>query len=193
MLRLAFTVLLLSMIPIPTVTTADDKGNLLFDVSTNDEPTPTQVVATAAKVEFSIRSVSGIGKAVIRRKTESWPTTVLLRLHLNGLENFRVSNGQVTIGAAVSNASPTEYRVWNEADEATSVTSKDPLWIKITQPIERPEAQLVPKNAEPPEAKDAEAASVNNVKSFFQIELPLALFKNNPSSLQIEWIDFYRS
>ncbi|QDS94296.1 hypothetical protein FF011L_30750 [Roseimaritima multifibrata] len=188
MLRLAFIAFLLTVIQIPTVSTADDRGNLLLDVSTNDEPTPIRVVATAAKGELSIQSVSGIGRAVIRRKSQSWPTTVLLRLHLNGLENFRVSNGQVTIGAAVSNASPTKYRVWNEADEATSVTDKDPLWIKIKQPIERPEANLAPRDAEPLEGPGA-----NNVKPFFQIELPPALFKNNPSSLQIEWIDFYRN
>jgi hypothetical protein len=55
------------------------------------------------EAQFGIKSPFGISQAVIQREAERWPDTVVLRLHLKGLESFRASNGKVTVDAAVSN------------------------------------------------------------------------------------------
>ena len=51
---------------------------------------------------FDVKSPFGISQAVIERADDEWPKAVVLRLHLKGLENFRASNGKVTLDAAVS-------------------------------------------------------------------------------------------
>ena len=37
-----------------------------------------------------------VSEAVIERAGVNWPDTVMLRLHLKGLEHFTVTNGKVT-------------------------------------------------------------------------------------------------
>jgi hypothetical protein len=39
-----------------------------------------------------VQSPFGISHAVIERKCETWPDALVLRLHLKGLENFKVTS-----------------------------------------------------------------------------------------------------
>ncbi len=42
---------------------------------------------------LDVSSPSGIGDATVTLTKGKWPTTVVLRLHLRGLESVAVSNG----------------------------------------------------------------------------------------------------
>ena len=73
-----------------------------FKVTTKKIDDTVQIRPEKDKIVFVIRSPSGISEAVIERKQETWPKFVVLRLRLKGFENFTVSNGKVTMHAAVS-------------------------------------------------------------------------------------------
>ncbi len=55
-------------------------------------------------------------------------STVILRLHLKGLENFKVTNGKITLEAAVSGQ---DSRQWMEGKEDSPLDSKSPYWMEI--------------------------------------------------------------
>ena len=56
-----------------------------------------EVQTDKEKTVFIVKSPFGISQAVIERTDENWPDAVVLRLHLQGLESFKASNGKVTL------------------------------------------------------------------------------------------------
>lgn len=127
-------------------------------------------------VRFVVRSPSGIGGVVIERGVGDWPQVVTLRLHLKGLENFRVSNGAMTLDAAVSiRDGKILARLWQDGDEKKTPDEKHRLEIRAIDGDGNPARELPLK------------------AGFFEIWLPPAFFAINPGSLTLAWIDFYRS
>src|SRR5579862_3828437 len=79
---------------------------------------------------FSITSPFGISSAVIERTDETWPGSVVLRLHLKGLESFRAENGKVTLDAAVSSQKEgPRVRLWKDGKEDALLDDKSPFWM----------------------------------------------------------------
>lgn len=129
-------------------------------------------------VAFVIKSPSGISQAIIERMGENWPETILIKLKLKGLENFCVTNGKDTLQAAVSSTgNPQKIRVWRDKDDAILLNSKSPNWIDIR----------ILNNA------GDSSDQIPLKDGTFEVKLPKALFKNNPKSITISWIDFYRN
>ncbi len=93
---LAFLILL--TVASPTI--ADDTPQ--FKITTKRDSDRVEVKVEKDKARFSVHSPFGISQAVIERSGKNWPDIVTLRLHLKGLENFKVSNGKATLEAAVS-------------------------------------------------------------------------------------------
>ncbi len=140
----------------------------------NDEVEVTLEENTAI---FSVRSPLGISQAVVERTGKHWPGEVKLRLHLKGLENFKVTNGKVTLEAAVSSQGDQQpVRLWKDGDEAVALEAKDPYWIDVH----------MFSNAREP------TKTIPLVDGYFEMRLPKALFDGNPESITINWIDFYR-
>ena len=54
----------------------------------------------------------------------------MLRLHLKGLENIKVSNGKVTMEAAVSSQDG-KVRLWKDGKEDSPLDAKSPYWMEI--------------------------------------------------------------
>lgn len=73
-----------------------------FKITTKRDNDKVEVTVKNDKAVISIRSPFGISQTVIESTNGNWPDTVMLRLHLKGLENFKVSNGIITLEAAVS-------------------------------------------------------------------------------------------
>jgi hypothetical protein len=73
-----------------------------FKVTTKKQDDSVEVRAEKDKALFVVKSPSGISQAVIEPQDGNWPQDVVLRLHLMGLESFRLYNGKVTLDAAVS-------------------------------------------------------------------------------------------
>ena len=73
-----------------------------FKITTKRDNDKVEVKTESDKAVISVRSPFGISQAIIERADENWRDTVILRLHLNGLENFKVTNGKITLESALS-------------------------------------------------------------------------------------------
>ena len=148
-----------------------------FKITTKRKDDAVEVRAEKDRTVFSVKSPFGISQAVVERKGEKWPEAVVLRLHLKGLENFRASNGKVTLDAAVSvqDGKP-KVRLWKDGKEDAPLDEKSPFWmdIRILTGEGKPAKELPLKDG------------------YFEMALPRAFFEGNPKSITLNWIDFYR-
>lgn len=131
----------------------------------------------AEKTTFVIRSPFGIGQASIERQTDHWPRAVVIRLHLRGLEHWQINNGKRTLHAVVGmrNNQP-EVRLWKDQDEKHPLTRTDPFWMMVH----------IRKNDGSP------AQQLPLQDGYFEMQLPGAVLANNPRTVTLHWIDFYR-
>ena len=122
-------------------------------------------------------SQSGIGGATITLANGKWPRTVVLRLHLGGLESFAVSNGKVKLSGSVLSHSGNTTRLQMTEDGKEKKVEKDsPYWTEIR-------------------GFDSSGKSVPGLPGsggYFEITVPKALLDSQPKSLDLGWIDFYR-
>jgi hypothetical protein len=108
--------------------TEGDQAQFKITAKKNDDSV--EVRSGKDKVTFVVKSPSGISQALIERQEENWPKGVVLRLHLKGLESFRVSNGKITLGAAVSTQTG-KVRLWKDGKEDALLDEKSPFWTEI--------------------------------------------------------------
>ena len=135
-----------------------------YQISARRKSDTVTVEATKERTVFVVKSPAGISHASIERLDEGWPKSVVLRLHLKGLEGFQVTNGKVTREAAVSSQEkPPKVRLWKDGKEDDPLTEKSPFWTDI----------LI-------------------VGGTFEIALPKAFFEGSPKTITLHWIDFYR-
>ncbi len=170
----AFNVLVLANVC--GVVTADNESPL-FKITTKRDNDKVEVKFDKDQATFSVRSPIGISQAVIERVNEKWPDVIVLRLHLKGLENFRVSNGKVTVDASVSSHDDKQrVRLWKDGKEDSPLDAKSPFWMEIG---------MIGDDGKP-------VKTIPLKNGHFQIQLPKAFFEDNPKSITIDWIDFYR-
>ena len=118
---------------------------------------------------------AGAESAVRRSRWQKgqWPTTVILRLHLGGLESFAVSNGRIKLTGSVLSHSGNTKRLY--LTEAGKDEEREPgTEIKVLDAAGKPIKGLPDKDG------------------YFEIRLPKALLEGQPKSLELGWIDFYR-
>ena len=158
------------------VVTADNESPP-FKITTRRENDKVEVKVEKDRAIFSIHSPTGISQALIERTDENWPKVIVLRLHLKGLESFRVSNGKVTVDASVSSHyDKPRFRLWRDGKEDSPLDTKSPFSMEIL---------MIGEDGKPVE-------TIPLKSGYFQIQLPKALFEDNPKSITISWIDFYR-
>jgi hypothetical protein len=118
---------------------------------------------------FDVSSPSGIGGATITLAKGDWPSTIVLRLHLHGLESFNVSNGKVKlVGSVLSHSGETKRLYLTEDDEEREPGTE----IKVFDAAGKPVKGLPGKGG------------------YFEIKLPQKLLQSK--TLELGWIDFYR-
>jgi hypothetical protein len=148
-----------------------------FKIMTRRMEDDIQVQADKYKTVFAVKSPLGISHAAIERLGKKWPDTVVLRLHLKGLESFRATNGRVTLDATVSTdeGKPT-VRLWKGGNENVGLDEKSPFWMDV---------RIL--------AGDGKVAKAIPAKDgYFEMTLPKAFFDGSPKSITVRWIDFYR-
>ena len=126
---------------------------------------------------LDVSSQSGIGGATITLSKGKWPTTVVLRLHLGGLESFAVFNGKIKLtGSVLSHSGNTRLLDVVEDGKEKKVEKGSPYWMEIRgfDSTGKPVKGLPDKGG------------------YFEIALPKALLEGQPKSLELGWIDFYR-
>ena len=73
-----------------------------FKITTMRDTDKVVVTVDKQKTLLDIHSLSGISHAVIERRGAEWPESMVLRLHLTGLESFQIKSGDTTLHASVS-------------------------------------------------------------------------------------------
>lgn len=147
-----------------------------FKIVTKRPDDSVQVQADNAKALFVIKSPFGISRATIERLADQWPKQVVVRLHLKGLENFKAATGKTTLHAAVAvQQGKPNVRQWKDGQETPGVAATSAFWMDVQIQDGGKPAQAIP-------LKDG----------YFEVTLPAALFAENPKSITLDWIDFYR-
>jgi hypothetical protein len=174
---LASGLLILVIATTSGVTTVNDKPSP-FKITTKRDDDRVEAKVEKDKAIFSVHSPFGISHAVIERVDKKWPDSVLLRLHLKGLENFKATNGKVRLDAAMSmEEGKTKVRLWKDGKEDAPLDEKSPLWMRI---------RIVGGDGKP-------ARELPLKDGYFEMTLSKAFFEGNPKSITLSWIDFYRN
>lgn len=102
----------------------------------------------------------------------------MLRLHLTGLESLQIKSGETSLSASVSSQGGDKpVRLWKSDEESKPLDSTSPLWTEI---------RLIGSDGQP-------TKTIPLKDGCFEIEVPPALREGNPTSMTVNWIDFYRS
>lgn len=148
-------------------------GEPAFTITTKKPADQVKVTVENGTATLDVTSPSGIGGATVTLPKGEWPTTIILRLHLSGLESFAVSNGKIKLTGSVLSHSGNTKRLYlteigngDEREPSTQINIFD--------------AQGKPANGLPAKG------------GYFEIRLPRALLESEPKSLELGWIDFYR-
>ncbi len=167
-----FAIVVVAFLSIGCASAAEDPQ---FKITTNRDNDKVEVKVEKDKTIFSVHSPFGISQAVIERADENWSDIVMLRLHLKGLENFKVTNGKVILETTVSSQDG-KLRLWKDGKEDEPLDAKSPYWMEI---------RSVGSDGKP-------ATTIPLNDGYFELQLPNALFEHNPKSITVNWIDFYR-
>ena len=148
-----------------------------FKITTKKKDDSVEVRPDKDKTLFLVKSPFGISQAVIERQEQPWPKLVMLRLQLKGLERFSASNGKFKLDASVSiqNGKPM-VRLWKDGKEDAPLDKKSPYWIDV---------RIVGGDGKP-------AKELPLTDGYFEIQLPQTFFEGNPTSITVNWINFYR-
>lgn len=118
---------------------------------------------------IDIQSPTGIGSATFELESGGMPEKMILRLHLKGLEEFRLTSKQYRISASVSGGDT--VTAGNQTILSSGTESPlqpgHPLWMEI---------EIVSGQAE----------------NYFEVIVPREFLQNAGKTFEIEWIDFYR-
>jgi hypothetical protein len=149
-----------------------------FKITAKRDTDKVVVSSEKQKTFFDIHSSFGISHAVIERTAAEWPESMVLRLHLTGLESFQVKCGETTLHASVSSQGGEKpIRLWKNEAEDEPLDSTSPLWTEI---------RMIGSDGKPTQ-------TIPVPDGYFEIELPKALREGNPKTMTLNWIDFYRN
>jgi hypothetical protein len=125
---------------------------------------------------IDIQSRSGIGAATVELVSGTPPETIVVRLHVHGLESFRLSYEQTAITASVSSSDSGSVlqEISLPGGTTSPLTSGSPLRLDI---------RAVSGQATP---------TIPLQQGYFEIRLPKRLLSDRQRSFAIQWIDFYR-
>jgi hypothetical protein len=144
-----------------------------FAITTKKPADQIKIDAENGTTTFDVSSQSGIGGATITATNGKWPTTIVLHLHLGGLESFAVSNGKIKLTGSVLSHSGNTKRLYL-TDDGKDDEREPGTEIKVMDAAGKPIKGLPDKGG------------------YFEITLPKVLLEGQPKSLELGWIDFYR-
>ena len=166
---------LLGIILIVSACAPSQPDPLAVRVEKSDDATVNIDLPDDNTVIYDIISPSGIGNATITNNNRSWPETIVLRFHLNGLENLDFSYTDINIKMEISSRGNNEIRQY--------VTQDD-----VTEPIDSTSEFWMPVAISPTEGD----ATIPLEDGTIDVRVPAAFYDRNAKSFTISWIDFYR-
>lgn len=148
----------------------------VFHVTVADHSDEAQIKQGDNETVITIQSPNGIGSANIELGSGTMPETMIVRLHLTGLEEFRLISKQTTISASFSSAGVLTGNNQKSisAGEESPITPIHPYWLDI---------RIV---------SDQETPDIPLIQGYFEVELPKEFLQETGNSFEIQWVDFYR-
>lgn len=124
--------------------------------------------------QIDIQSPTGIGAASFELESGAMPEHMAVRLHLKGLEQFRLTSAQDQLSASVSGgAANANMQTILSSGTESPLSPGDPLWMEI---------EIV---------SEAEK-KIPLEQGYFEVSVPQGFIRNAGTLFEIEWIDFYR-
>lgn len=167
--------LLLFLSACTAVTRENDQPFLIVVTTegTNNQVKTAQVEETAV---FNVHSETGIGGAQIQLQSGEWRPTMLLRFHLSGLEEMKLTYGDAIIALNVSSLGGNEVRQSVTRDGNTeTLTADSPYWLDVAV-----------------KAEDGSAGTIPLEKGTIDVTMPPHFYETHQPAFTINWIDFYR-
>jgi hypothetical protein len=154
----------------PILAQADTAG---FEIATKRKEDGVLVAVTDGRIVFDIHSPRGIGAAEITRTKEHWPAAVAIRLHLRGLESLVITSGTTKLTASVASHGDHAQRLSvDHQGTEREVQPGNPLWTAV---------KVI-----------GSAGKLPLDDGYFELALPAALLRDQPKTITLNWIDFYR-
>ena len=145
-----------------------------FKVTAKNADDAIAILDEDSQTVIDIHSDFGIGSASFELVSGSMPDTLLLRLHLKGLEDVRIISAETTVAASISSSgvlrTQNQRKISGSGDQI--IWSFDPLWLRIDIVSD---SQKIPLE-----------------DGYFEIILPSEFLRKAGNSFEIAWIDFYR-
>ncbi len=148
----------------------------MFTITAEGEGNEITASAQGDAIVFDVHSRSGIGSGTFEFLSGTPPKSIVVRLHLKGLEDFRLVYQKTTLIASVSSGADhaASQRVLSPDGREQLITSDSPSWMEIRR-TSNPSAT--------PGASDSGS---------FEIAMPKDLVREGYRSFSIRWIDFFR-
>jgi hypothetical protein len=153
---------------------AQSQGEPFFSVELKNSNDQITIQYENDTTIIAINSPRGIGSATFTLESGTTPQRIMVQLHLNGLEEFRLIAEQNIISASI----PSSGRIQVQSQRKISgnyeqvLRPNDLLWLDI---------QIISDSQKIP-LKDG----------YFEIIFPEEFIRESGNSFEIQWIDFYR-
>ncbi len=133
-------------------------------VKTQLKKTEDSIAVTTRRdaIVVSVTSKSGIGGATLVRPGETWPTKIVIRLKLNNLESFGMSNGHIRFNTSIK--SPGRMPYWKIG--------------RNKKQTDAPDGTL--------------EVLIRRADDWFEIAVPSEMTKGNPEKINFGWINEFR-
>ena len=126
---------------------------------------------------IDIKSDFGIGSALFTLVSGSMPDTILIDLHLKGLESLIITSSEITVTASMS-SSDAFFQISNQKIITSSaeypISPIHPLWMQI---------EIISSQAK---------NTIPLTEGYFEVLLPKEFIQQTGSTFEIKWVDFYR-
>lgn len=148
----------------------------IFNATAEGDGNTVNISTSGDTVVVDVHSSSGIGAATVDLLSGPAPAQIIVRLHLHGLESFRLLFAQTIIAAEVSSGDQRGISQHVELADGTTrpIASDNPLWLDIQ--IDSTPTSLAPS----PQPNS------------FAIRMPHGLVNEQQRAFTMRWIDFYR-
>jgi hypothetical protein len=124
------------------------------------------------KALIDVRSATGIGGFTAELVAGPWPSEIVVRLRLRGLEGLNVSYGDVAVSTGVSHSG-------GDARPIVLAMTKSDGGIDSASPSASMYYPII-------------LAGADEAGQYFDIALPAGFFQQDYSVFTMRWIDFYR-
>jgi hypothetical protein len=151
---------------------------MFFSIVTDRPDNEVDLTAEGATAIFEIASLGGIGQAHIRWLGGVEPERILLRLHLRGLEELRLTDGDTvrTVTIQSTNGGVRQSIAAAGTLVERDITADDPLWL--------------PTRIIAPAANQGPVIPLRD--GYIEVELPPGVLSRTSPLLAVHWVDFFR-